>query len=250
MNGSDILNVRRLSGLSDRWSLEEDGTIKTEGLVKNVITTYQNTKVEAVALVSPEVLVTLVGTSELQNGETIIRFEDVQPDFNDVISTVAPIRIMVTPNSPVSLYVFQKDSNGFTVRQSNGLDSGVTFDWMAVAYRKDYEPKLEESLPEGGTTTDISSDASEGEVVDSVTDDSDLTQKNLIDGTTIESTDEAQVISETDVLEPADSRPVQTEQESHSEIMTEMALPASPVQPNDSAEGNDDGASADAIPSS
>ncbi len=140
MHGHHILDVGRIAGIASRWSIEEDGTVKTEGVIKTIITSYQNEKVETAAITSPDVLITLVGTGELQNGQAVIAFETDSPTFNDVTSTVAPVRVVVTPNGPVSLYVTDKSNNGFTVQQVGGMDSGITFDWMVSAYRKDYEP--------------------------------------------------------------------------------------------------------------
>lgn len=140
MAGNDILGVGRIAGLSDRWSLEEDGTIKTAAAFKTVIESYQGEMVETTAVTSPDVQITLVGSATLENGEAVIRFEDASPSFNDVTSTTAPIRVIVTPNGPVSLYVYEKNNDGFGVRQMNGSDSGITFDWMVSAFRKDYEP--------------------------------------------------------------------------------------------------------------
>ncbi|MFA6132147.1 MAG: hypothetical protein WC702_03775 [Patescibacteria group bacterium] len=147
MGGNDILNIGRLVGLADIWSIEEDGTIKTQGTIKTVITSYQNEKVETTALTSTGgVFVTLVGTTEIQSGLATVNFEEVDPLFNDVIATSAPIRVIVTPSGPVSLYVDDKTQNGFVIKQIGGSDSGISVDWMVTAYRKDFEPKEDEAV--------------------------------------------------------------------------------------------------------
>jgi len=141
MGGNEISSIGRLSGLAGLWSIESDGTIKTEGLVKNIITSYQNEKIETTSVTSANgVFVTLVGTSELQNGTAEIIFEDISPTFNDITSNTAPINVVVTPNGPVTLYISEKDNNGFTIQQINGSNSGTEIDWIVTAYRKDYEP--------------------------------------------------------------------------------------------------------------
>jgi|GEM_PF-1910220 len=158
MGGNDVLNIRRLVGLGERWSIEEDGTIKTEGTIKTVINSYQNEKIETTAITSSGgVFVTLIGTAELQNGEAIVAFEDIDPNFNDITSTTAPIRVIVTPSGPVSLYVSEKNNNGFMIKQIGGSDSSVSVDWMVTAYRKDYEPIEEviEPVEETTETTEI-----------------------------------------------------------------------------------------------
>jgi hypothetical protein len=82
-----------------------------------------------------------------------VRFEEVNPQFNDVISTTAPLTVVATPNGPVYVYVAQKDQNGFTVRQLNGADSGIVIDWHVTARRKDYEEQEPVTEP---TTTEFS----------------------------------------------------------------------------------------------
>lgn len=145
MTGNDIVGVSRIAGISDRWSIAADGTVQTEGLVRTAIESHQGETVLTTAVTSPDVQITLTGTATLERGEATVRFEDVSPSFNDVISTTAPIRVIVTPNGPVSLYVSEKNANGFGVRQMDGASDGVTFDWMVTAYRTDYEP--EEVVP-------------------------------------------------------------------------------------------------------
>ncbi len=142
MNSYEINGIGKLTGMGDSWSLASDGTLTTSGLLKTVIDSYQNEKVETVAVTSPEVMITLTGTAVLENDQLEIRFEDVIPEYNDVISADAPIRVFVTPHGPVSLYVSESDQNHFVVTRFQG-DLDVEFDWMVSAYRKGYEPEEE-----------------------------------------------------------------------------------------------------------
>jgi hypothetical protein len=148
MGGNDILNVRRLVGIANNWTIEEDGSIKTRGLIKTVIDSYQNEKVETNVVTSTDVFVTMVGTANLENGEAIVSFDDIDQNFNDIISTTAPIRVVATPNGPVSLYVPEKNNNGFLIKQIDGNNSEISVDWMVTAYRKDYEPKEKTEVTE------------------------------------------------------------------------------------------------------
>lgn len=143
MATNQILSIGRLEGVSALWSIETDGTIKTQGSIKTVTESYQGIKVETVAVTSPESVITLTGTATLVEGRAEIRFEDVVPEYNDVISAIASIRVIVTPNGPVSLYVSEKDQNHFVVERFVG-SSDVEFDWMVTGYRKGFEPKEEE----------------------------------------------------------------------------------------------------------
>lgn len=136
---NEILSIGRLEGMAASWSIERDGTIKTQALVKTVIESYQGTKVETIAVTSPEAVITLTGTAKLVEGKAEVRFEDVLPEFNDVISAIAPVRVIVTPSGPVSLYVSEKDQNHFVVQRFVG-EADVEFDWMVTGYRKGFEP--------------------------------------------------------------------------------------------------------------
>jgi hypothetical protein len=147
MNGYAVLNIGRLTGFADTWSIESDGTIQTQGLIKNTIASHQGEMVETIAVVSPEAIITLSGTAELVQGEIEVRFEDVAPEYNDVISATAPIRVVVTPDGPVSLYVSEKDQNHFVVKRFAGEEDS-SFDWIVTAYRRGYEPVEEETLEE------------------------------------------------------------------------------------------------------
>jgi hypothetical protein len=143
MATNSILSIGRLEGMGAIWSVESDGTIKTQGELKTVTDSYQGTKIETVAVTSPQSVITLTGTATLVDGKAEVRFEDVRADFNDVISAIAPIRVIVTPSGPVSLYVSEKDQNHFIVQRFAG-SADVEFDWMVTGYRKGYEPEEEE----------------------------------------------------------------------------------------------------------
>lgn len=186
LGGNAILNVGRISGLAGAWSIEEDGTVKTTATLQTIIASYQGEDVETTAVTSREVLITLSGTAELDGGTAVIRFEDVDPSFNDITSTSAPIRVIVTPSGPVSLYVSERSNNGFTVREIGGASSGVAFDWQVTAYRKDFEPvdilptepsPVEDPSPESPPSDEIiidplPDDSSEDEIVDPSAEDS------------------------------------------------------------------------------
>lgn len=147
MNGHSLLSVASIEGLGGRWSINEDGVFSTQGVYQAEVETTQGTRGTVYSTMSPEVTLTLSGTATFSGGQAVINFIDVDPIFNSVISTVAPIRVIVTANGPVSgLYVSEKDNNGFTVQ---GGGDGLSFDWLVIAYRNGYEPKesLELEIP-------------------------------------------------------------------------------------------------------
>ena len=234
MGGNDILNVRRLTGMSNRWSIEEDGTIKTESTLKTIITSYQNEKIETTAVTSSGgTLITLVGSAELQNGEAIISFEDIDPNFNDITSTTEPIRVIITPNGPVSLYVSDKNNNGFTVKQIAGNNTNTSFDFMVTATRKGFEPTTVEIIPEIAdifeTPSESTSNIEEDEVTEEITI-STPPEENVSDDPTQETTP---IIPEEEPTETELSLPEPETTNPDTEVTTETAPSESPTQTSD-----------------
>ncbi len=140
LTGNEILDVGRIAGLLDRWSIELDGTIKTEGLLTTILKTQTGDSIQTIAVTSPEASITLTGTSVLESDELEVNFKQLDPSFSNVISATAPLRVIVTPNGPVSLYVSEKDNEHFVVKRFGGDGSAVQFDWMIIGYRNGFEP--------------------------------------------------------------------------------------------------------------
>ena len=112
MTSYSILGVGRIAGLGDVWSIEQDGTIKTASLLKNVIQSYTGEKVETTAMTSPDALITLIGTARTKEGIAEVRFEEIDPRFNDVVSAIAPMRVFLTScaNATVRFRAIRTDS--------------------------------------------------------------------------------------------------------------------------------------------
>ena len=148
LSGNEILGVGRIAGLGDNWEILADGTISTKGLLTTEISTLTGETVKTIATTSPEATITLTGTTTLEGDQVEVRFEDIAPTFNDVIGPESPVRVIVTPSGPVSLYVSEKDNNHFIVKRFGGDSVPVEFDWMVSAYRTGFEPvKIEEVSP-------------------------------------------------------------------------------------------------------
>lgn len=140
----DVVTTRRVDSATGMWSIAEDGTFRTRGLVTMIAQNDTGAEVELYATASSQVTVMLSGTATLQSGSATILFEEVDANFNDVISDTEPIRVLVTPNGPTSpLFVNHRERNGFTVSELGGTTNGVSFDWLVIAYREGYEPSLE-----------------------------------------------------------------------------------------------------------
>jgi 6-phosphogluconolactonase (cycloisomerase 2 family) len=154
MHGNEIRSVGRLVGISDRWSVEEDGTFKTEGSYKVVVESYQGEDVEADSLLTRGQRVFLSGVTKLDNGTATVDFEQEDDKFNDITSTQAPVSVVLTPDGPAQVYITEKDNDGFTIEQMDGSDSGITVNWMVTAYRKGHEPERFLENDNDGTTDD------------------------------------------------------------------------------------------------
>jgi hypothetical protein len=144
MTGYQMRGIGQLAGMGDIWGIEQDGSIKTQATLTTVTRSFTDELIETAALTSSQVMITLSGTSRIEAGEKTIRFETIDPTFNDIISMEAPMYAVVTPHGPSNLYVSHKDQNSFTVKQFGGIEY-VNFDWVVMAYRKGYDP---EALPE------------------------------------------------------------------------------------------------------
>ncbi len=140
LQANSIIGVSSISGIGERWEIAENGDLRVVGALTTVIESYQGEDVEVVATLSREHTVTLSGTAQLSGGRVSINFEDIDPQFDDIISTIAPVRVMAMPiGEPVALYVANQDDDGFTI--SSDGSSNAEFNWFVTAYRKDYEPE-------------------------------------------------------------------------------------------------------------
>ena len=154
MNGGSIINVSSIAGFSSRWRIEENGDLYTFGRLIHLINSYQNQAVETFATVSTQTTIQLSGTVELVDGNAAINFEQIDPAFNDIISTTPDYRVFLTADAPTgSLYAINRTVSGFSIRES-GSDSNATVDWMVVATHKDFEPIVSEVLEDNIATTE------------------------------------------------------------------------------------------------
>lgn len=77
------------------------------------------------------------GSAHLVGGVATVRLE---AKFAQLVNTKQPYHVFVTPNGDChGLYVSQKDRNSFEVRELNGGQSNVTFDYRISALRNGYE---------------------------------------------------------------------------------------------------------------
>lgn len=251
MSGFEMTAIGRLAGLSNNWGVDIDGTFMTKGSYKTITPNYQLEPVETSAMTSPYETITLTGSGELQNGLAEIRFEEIEPSFNDIISTVEPIHIIVTPNGPANLYVSEKNQNGFTVKQHGG-SSNYTFDFIATAYRRGFEPEeptvdkmgpdveteevVEEEIGEDPTEEVVEDPAEEEGVADEP--DEESVDEEIAEEPVEEVVDPIIEESTEDVVEEIVEDPIEEEviEESVEEIIEEADVQEEPATPQSADE--------------
>lgn len=163
MNGGDIVSVGTLSGIGT-WEIRENGDIVTNGQLTQVVESLQNTRVSTYATTSTETIVQLSGTATLHGGMARVNFEDIDQNYNDIISPDGTYRVLVTPNGVTGqLYVTDRSNVGFIIRDAN-QGEGVSVDWLVLAYRYDLVPEERGDVD----ITDSETDVTDGEGIDGI----------------------------------------------------------------------------------
>lgn len=172
MNAGSINNVGSLSGIGGTWRLEENGDFVTDGRLISVVNSYQNEDVETYAVTSRETTIQLSGTATLQAGSARVNFEEIDPGFNDVIADSVQYRVFLTPSAPTGqLFAMNRTLLGFDINDMAG-SNGVTVDWMAVAYHKDFAPTSAPIVPASDVSAPevmapVATDTSTSEIISS-----------------------------------------------------------------------------------
>jgi len=105
------------------------------------------------AMSSGEVEITLNGKAVLNNGSAKVLFADIDPQFEDIISSSEDLRVIITPTTNDSAFrgitvseKLQKAKpnnkmvwEGFEVRELEGGTSSASFDWLVIGRRIGYE---------------------------------------------------------------------------------------------------------------
>ena len=139
-----IKNIARLEGYN--WSVDMEGRFETEGSYEVAIKGLQSQTVLTKSVLSTEHYVTLAGTTKMSGFMADVEFEELDPDFNDIIAPDTPIVVTATMvDGSGSVYVKNKSQDGFELWRNDG--EGEYVDWIVIAFRKDYGPE-EEGLEE------------------------------------------------------------------------------------------------------
>ncbi len=137
MAGNYILNVGKIVGVDEKWSIDENGILKVKLIAEDA------SEKEMFGLTSAKVELTLSGTGRLENGTSMIDLSLIDPDFAKNISAETPIKVIVTLTEPANgIYVAEKSAYGFRVAELNAGTTDAAFDWIVIARRKGYEDVL------------------------------------------------------------------------------------------------------------
>ncbi len=139
IGSNDILNIGSMSGMGMLWEITAEGNLRTRGTLATTIEAYNGDLVDTYATTSPEVYVTLAGTTELLEGKAAVNLVKEDPNFLSVVSNMAPLRILTSPNAPIAVYVTNRADGKFDIVQVGGSSSGVLVDWYVIGVRKDFE---------------------------------------------------------------------------------------------------------------
>ncbi|MFA5413208.1 MAG: hypothetical protein WC348_01565 [Patescibacteria group bacterium] len=134
MNGNYILNVGKIVGQDEKWSIDENGILKIKLIAEDA------TEKEMFGLSSAKVELTLSGTDRLENGTKMIDLSLIDPEFVKNISAETPLKVVVTLNEQAyGVYVAEKTAYSFRVAELNAGTSDAAFDWIVIARRKGYD---------------------------------------------------------------------------------------------------------------
>lgn len=140
LNGGAITSVGSIAGIGNVWSLGENGDLITHGRLVQVVKSYQNENVDTFPVVAREQTLQLSGTVTLNNNTAEVKFEDIDPKFNDIMSVDSTYRVLATPAGLTGqIYVTDRTTLGFTVHAESAAD-GTLVDWLVIAPHKDYVP--------------------------------------------------------------------------------------------------------------
>lgn len=114
-----------------------DYKIVGTGSVSTLITDNDNTPRILFAPEAPEIVFQDYGVGQLQNGEAQIKLDPVLQK-GIFVDSQHPLKVFVTLEGDCNgVYVTNKSSEGFTVKELNGGSSNVPFSWQIVASRAD-----------------------------------------------------------------------------------------------------------------
>jgi hypothetical protein len=126
------------SGVESGCEIDGHGNLSCTG-TKNAVVPIDggNRRVAMSAIESPQNWFEDVGEAELVNGSAVIHLD---PDFIQTVNAKTNYKVFPVPNGDCKgLYVTNKTSESFEVRELGGGTSSIQFDYRIMALRKNYE---------------------------------------------------------------------------------------------------------------
>ena len=140
-NGGRLLAIGSMTSANGTWKLEANGDFITSGRLIELVKSAAGIDVETYAATSRQMSVQLSGSVMLQNGSAIVKFADIDPSFMSIVDSNPTYRALVTPYGVTgALYVTNRTVDGFTITESGTASSGVSVDWLVIAFRRDHAP--------------------------------------------------------------------------------------------------------------
>jgi len=121
------------------------GNLTVTGTKSSIAQVSGRRQVALYAMESPENWFEDFGTARLHNGKARVTLESI---FSETVNSNLNYHVFLTANGNCrGLYVAEKTTSGFVVRELNGGRSNVSFDYRVVVRRKGYETQRLSEVP-------------------------------------------------------------------------------------------------------
>jgi hypothetical protein len=136
-NSTDLVLVAKGDNTGGLCTINVSGDLACSGSVTSIVHAGGSRQVALNTISSPEDWFEDAGAGQLSNGEALVNIEAV---FGETVNTGVEYRVFLTPNGDCKgLYVAQKSSTSFVVRELGGGHSSIAFDYRIMAKRVGYE---------------------------------------------------------------------------------------------------------------
>jgi len=136
--GSGLFKTLMASSADGTCGIGSGGSLSCTGPIKSLASAGNGARtVETYGVQSPENWMEDFGTGQLERGVAVV---SIDPTFAETVSGTADYHVFITPNADSKgLYVINKTTTSFEVRESSGGTSSLSFDYRIVARRRGYE---------------------------------------------------------------------------------------------------------------
>jgi len=136
------------------YGVYSNGNFAASGTKSAVVALPDNRVVSLYAMESPSNWFEDFGTAQLHNGRVQV---DLDPTYAQTVNTTASYHVFLTPKGDCrGLYVSLQTPGGFEVRELQGGQASIEFDYRVVALRKGYEDlRLQQMEADSETVQEI-----------------------------------------------------------------------------------------------